>query len=200
MPSVACPDPTRAAVEPRLPAGVRQGPGGASSRPWETSISPRTRSSRRPGRRARAVAEGRRAAQSRGVDHTRPRGARPSTACATARRSTRRPAYLKVLAELEASEHEEEEETSVPDERLRPLFTCCHPAPGPAGACGLDAAHARRAHHAGDRARLPGARDHARAAAGAGQAQDPRRGHPPTACLLPSCCRSDLVACCTCST
>ena len=41
-----------------------------------------------------------------------------------------------------------------------------------------DAAAARRAHHRGDRARLPGARADHGAAAGPGQGQDPRRADP----------------------
>ena len=46
------------------------------------------------------------------------------------------------------------------------------------GADRVDPAHARRAHHAGDRARVPRARGDDGAAARARQAQDPQRGDP----------------------
>ncbi len=45
----------------------------------------------------------------------------------------------------------------IPDDRLRLIFTCCHPALGSGGASGADAAHAVRPRDRRNRARLPGA-------------------------------------------
>lgn len=47
------------------------------------------------------------------------------------RRATRfeaKRAELKVLADLDAATHEEPDDDDIPDERLRLIFTCCHPA------------------------------------------------------------------------
>ena len=68
------------------------------------------------------------------------------------------------------------------DDRLRLIFTCCHPALAPARAGRADPAAARRADDAGDRARLPRAGADDGAADRAGQGQDPRRRASPTAC------------------
>ena len=70
------------------------------------------------------------------------------------------------------------EEGAVRDDRLRLIFTCCHPALAHRRAGRADAAAPGRAHHRGDRARLPGARADDGPAAGPGQGQDPRRGDP----------------------
>ena len=67
---------------------------------------------------------------------------------------------------------------AVRDDRLRLIFTCCHPALAAGAAGRADAAAARRAHHRGDRARVPGPRADHGPAAGAGQGQDPRRADP----------------------
>ena len=66
----------------------------------------------------------------------------------------------------------------VSDDRLRLIFTCCHPALAPRGAGRADAAAAGRAADPRDRPRLPRARGDHGPAAGAGQEQDPRREHP----------------------
>ena len=50
------------------------------------------------------------------------------------------------------------EEGPVRDDRLRLIFTCCHPALAPGRAGGAHAAAARRPHDGGDRAGLPRAR------------------------------------------
>ena len=76
----------------------------------------------------------------------------------------------------------------MPDDRLRLIFTCCHPALAPRGAGRADPAAAGRSEHGRDRARVPrpGA-DHG-PAPGAGQGQDPRRRHPvPGARARPTC-------------
>ena len=64
------------------------------------------------------------------------------------------------------------------DDRLRLIFTCCHPALAPARPGRADAAAARRADHRGDRPRVPGAGADHGPAAGPGQGQDPRRPDP----------------------
>ena len=68
--------------------------------------------------------------------------------------------------------------SAVHDDRLRLIFTCCHPALAPGGAGRADAAPARRPDDGRDRARVPGARGDDGAAAGAGEGKDPRRGDP----------------------
>ena len=77
--------------------------------------------------------------------------------------------HLELLAE--------EEDAPVPEDLLRLIFTCCHPALSIEAQVALTLAHARGALDRGDRARLPGARADHGAAARAGQGQDPRRAH-----------------------
>ena len=80
------------------------------------------------------------------------------------------------------------EEGRVRDDRLRLIFTCCHPALAAAGAGGAHAAAAGRPDDGRDRPRLPGARGDDGAAPRAGQAQDPRCRHPlPRARPTPTC-------------
>ena len=67
----------------------------------------------------------------------------------------------------------EDEMSPIPDDQLRLIFTCCHPALAPDVASGADAPDARRADHARDRPRVPRARADTRAAARAGEAEDP---------------------------
>ena len=64
------------------------------------------------------------------------------------------------------------------DDRLRLIFTCCHPALAAGAQVALTLRLLGGLTTAGDRARLPGARADDGAAAGPGQGQDPRRGHP----------------------
>ena len=74
----------------------------------------------------------------------------------------------------------------MPDDRLRLMFTCCHPALARRGARRAHAAHARRAVGAGGRARVPRRRARDGEAARARQAQDRRCRH-----RLPRAARSD---------
>ena len=67
------------------------------------------------------------------------------------------------------------------DDRLRLIFTCCHPALSRRGAGRADPAHARRPDDGRDRPRVPRARADDGAAARAGQAQDPQRRRSRTA-------------------
>ena len=66
----------------------------------------------------------------------------------------------------------------IPDDQLRLIFTCCHPALAPESRGRADAAHARRPDDARDRPRLPRPRADARPAPRPGQEEDPRRRHP----------------------
>ena len=64
------------------------------------------------------------------------------------------------------------DDSTIPDERLELIFTCCHPALADRGAGGAHAARPRRAHHRGDRARLPGLRGDDEAPALASEGED----------------------------
>ena len=66
----------------------------------------------------------------------------------------------------------------IPDDRLRLIFTCCHPALAMEAPGRADPAHARRPHDPRDRAGVPRPGADAGPAPGPGQAQDPRRRHP----------------------
>ena len=63
----------------------------------------------------------------------------------------------------------------IPDERLRLIFTCCHPALAPEARVALTLRAARRAHHRRGRARVPGLRAGDGAAGRAREGEDPRR-------------------------
>ena len=81
------------------------------------------------------------------------------------------------LLDLPESMDPDVEDSTIPDERLELIFTCCHPA------LALDAQVALTlrtlgAHHRGDRARLPRAGAHDGEAPRARKAQDRHRGHP----------------------
>ena len=68
--------------------------------------------------------------------------------------------------------------SSIPDDRLRLFFTCCHPALAPEARVALTLRTARRALDARGRARVSRPRERDAAAHRARQAQDPRRRHP----------------------
>ena len=61
----------------------------------------------------------------------------------------------------------------MPDDRLRLIFTCCHPALRPQARVALTLRDPRRLHHRRDRQRLPHLRGDDGAAIGPGQGQDP---------------------------
>ena len=82
------------------------------------------------------------------------------------------------------------DDSGVDDDRLRLIFTCCHPALVGRGAGRADAAHARRAHHRRDRPRVPRPRADDGAAARPRQAQDPQRRHPVPRAARRTCCPS----------
>ena len=98
----------------------------------------------------------------------------------------RRPPAQAAL--LRAADDAAAEEGPVRDDRLRLIFTCCHPGAGPGGPGRADAAAARRPDHRRDRPRVPGPRADHGPAPGPRQAQDPRRAHPvPGAARRPIC-------------
>ncbi len=68
------------------------------------------------------------------------------------------------------------------DDRLRLIFTCCHPALAADAQVALTLRLARRAADRRDRAGVPGARDHDGAAARAREEEDPRRRTSRTGC------------------
>ena len=148
----------------RLPRGVR--PRGRRPGP-----PPRRHRRRRGGGAGRVRHRRRSAGRPTACRPARPAGSSPppatgrSTGCAARRPAptgTPRPRCC-------TRDAEPAEEGPVHDDRLRLIFTCCHPALAVAGPGGADAAAARRPDHRRDRARLPGARADDGAAAGAGQ-------------------------------
>ena len=93
------------------------------------------------------------------------------------RRRARFDASLPILAaEIDDNTDNEEEwdDQGVADDRLRLIFTCCHPALSPE-ARRADATGGLRSHHRGDRARVPDRSTHLGTAHRARQDQDSRR-------------------------
>ena len=84
----------------------------------------------------------------------------------------------------------EEPETDGIDDRLRLIFTCCHPALAPEARVALTLRTLGGLTTPGDRPRLPRPRGDARAAAGPGEAEDPRRRASRTASRHPRSFRS----------
>ena len=74
-----------------------------------------------------------------------------------------------------------DDETRMPDDRLRLIFTCCHPALAPEAQVALTLRTLGGLTTPRDRARVPRPRADDGAAAGARQAQDPRRAASRTA-------------------
>jgi RNA polymerase sigma-70 factor (ECF subfamily) len=81
------------------------------------------------------------------------------------RRAATGASKLQEVAVLSADHPSDSNESGVGDDRLRLIFTCCHPA------LALEA-QARWADHAGDRAGVPRARGHDGATARASEAED----------------------------
>ena len=60
---------------------------------------------------------------------------------------------LEALAPpYEEDEEDEVDDSTIPDDRLRLIFTCCHPALAPEARVALTLRNPRRPEHAGDRA------------------------------------------------
>ena len=155
-----------------LPRGVRPRGG----RPGPRLRRHRRRRGGGPGRVHRgraALAVDRAAAEPGGMDHHhRPQpGDRPVAPRGVAR-GPARPGRSAARARRAGRGGRRARRPAAPDLHLLP------PGARRRRAGRADAAAARRAHHRGDRARLPGARADDGAAAGAGQGQDPRRADP----------------------
>ena len=148
---------------------------------------PRPRRGGRPGRvrgRARALAARRRAratrrrgsstvARRRAIDRIRRRA--PLRAQRAARRGWRRSRRGRARGGRGGGSV-----SPIPDERLRLIFTCCHPALAPEARVALTLRAARRADHGRGRARVPGLRAGDGAAPRAREGEDPRRAASPT--------------------
>ena len=80
-------------------------------------------------------------------------------------------------AALLHAHEDKDEEGPVRDDRLRLIFTCCHPALGTAARVALTLG-CSAGYHGRDRARVSGAGADHGPAAGPGQGQDPGRGDP----------------------
>ena len=92
------------------------------------------------------------------------------------RRRARHDASLEELAkqiETGTGNPDELDDEHVEDDRLRLIFTCCHPAYSTGSASGNDSARALRAHNRGNRARLLDETGHHCAAQCAGESKDP---------------------------
>ena len=87
-----------------------------------------------------------------------------------------------------------------PDERLRLVFTCCHPALAPEAQVALTLRTLGGLTTRRDGAGVPGARADDGPAPGPGEAQDPRGGHPVPRAAGARCCRSGSPACSRCCT
>ena len=92
------------------------------------------------------------------------------------------------------------DDEGIEDDRLRLIFTCCHPAPVAGRAGGAHAARGLRPHDRGDRAGLPDrARPRWRSASCAPRRRSATRAFP-TRCRRRTSCRSGWTACCAWST
>ena len=59
---------------------------------------------------------------------SRPRGTRPSIASAAGRSSRKRSILIRRVGAIPAIEEPDFDASEIPDDRLRLIFTCCHPA------------------------------------------------------------------------
>ena len=162
---------------------------GASSRRSSASSATSSSPRRRCRRRSRP-----RSSAGRATACPRTRGAwitttaartRRSTACAAQRALARRQARGAAERDGAAATRARREDARRDVRRRRSAAPDLHLLPPGARARGAgraDAAHARRPHDRGDRARVPRPRADDGAAAGAREAQDPRRRHPVRAC------------------
>ena len=183
----------------RPPVPARVGAGGRDAHPRARRL--------RPGRgggaggvrdRARTLAGDGRPRQPGRVDHDdgpQPgdRPAPPRAARGAGRRTTRRAAPRPRGAGRRHARRS-------PDDRLRLIFTCCHPALADGGARRAHAPDGRRAVDARDRPRVhrrPSRRSSSGWSARSGRSATPASR---TACRRASCCPSGSAACSPCST
>ena len=165
----------RDADRARLPRRVRPRRGRARPRLRRHRVGRRSG----PGRlrhRAGALAGERPRRRARPAGSSPPRATAPSIACGAKPRATT--ATRRRRCCMQADGGRVEEDDAVHDDRLRLIFTCCHPALAPAARVALTLRLLGGLHDA-EIARaflVPGA-DHG-AAPGAREGQDPRRRHP----------------------
>ena len=84
----------------------------------------------------------------------------------------------ELLARLESLPAEEDDVSSIPDDRLALVFTCCHPALGAEARVALTLREVAGLDDDGDRERVPRRRARDGTTARAREAQGPRRRHP----------------------
>jgi len=148
-------------------------------RPRQPDRLPRQLRARRGGRsggvrdRRRALAARGDTGEPQGVagDHRSQPGDRPDPARPHAGRED-------APARCAGAGEDEMDETTIPDERLELLFTCCHPALALDGQVALHASHARRPDHRRDRPSIPRPERDDGQAAGPREAQDRGRRDP----------------------
>ena len=113
------------------------------------------------------------------VDHRRLRAVARSTACATTlARGPHRPPRRARPPRVPGARRGDRRRGAVGDDRLRLIFTCCHPALAHALARRPHPPRPRRPEHGRDRTRLLVSEPTMAQAAGARKAQDHRRPHP----------------------
>ena len=141
-------------------------------------------------RRARPLAGRRRSRRARGLaaDGGAAPPARRAGATAGSRPAPRRRCAI-VFGELAG----DAPTPQFPDERLKLMFVCAHPAIDPAARAGADAADGPRPRRGAHRLGLPGRAGDAVAAPGARQDQDPQRRHRLRGAAAPTSGRSRLA-------
>ena len=133
----------------------------------------------------------------RGRGWSRPAASRPSTPCAGARGSTLRWRSSPSSSTPTPTTPRRWTTRSVEDDRLRLIFTCCHPALPPDAqvaltlreVCGLTTEEIARA--------FLTAAAHAGPADRARQGEDPRRAHSLSGAVARPSCRTGWTPCCT---
>ena len=173
------------AVRGRPPVPARVGAGGRHPDPRPRRLRPRRGGG--PGgvrRRARALARARRARQPGRLDrdHRAQQGDRPDPPRAPRSRTSARRAGGELRALRRRRGRGAEPMSAIPDDRLRLIFTCCHPALAPEARVALTLRTLGGLTTPRDRARVPRRRGDDGAADRARQAQDPRRAASPTRC------------------
>ena len=147
------------------------------------------------------LAARRRAGQPGRLDHDRRAAARdrPPAPRPRARRPRRAPRRARRLGRARTRRRPT---TAAPiaDDRLRLIFTCCHPALAPAARVALTLRTLGGLTTARDRARVPRRRADDGAAARARQAQDRRRAHPVPGARRTRSCPTGCAACSASST
>ena len=130
----------------------------------------------------------------------RPRATSPSTGCAARRSVPPSCRRSRCCRDDRRRANRRRDDSGVEDDRLRLIFTCCHPALALEAQVALDVAHAGRPDHRRDRAGVP--RPRADDGAAAWCARSARSATPAsrTGCRPRTCCPSARSRCWRCST